>query len=202
MSEANINIEEIIEEIRSNIKEKGLENDIPSMSEALSLDISYPKAADFNAVQRELDFLKGHRINYYRNPKSSIKIFTPIVKLIKKIIMKSVRFVVEPMSVEINDHNTHVIKAFEKTMTSLNRLNSAITSERGSALGEERKYKQLSEQYATSYYQMSEQIETLRKAADTTELLQTQIAILSKKLEKQELEIEVLRLKLQSSVHE
>lgn len=100
MENENINIEEIMAEIKRGIKEQGLTADMLSFE-----DVPFDKTAHGGSASEALDYLTSH---YYVQPYkelkgSSVKVF------FKKVIRKLVKFYVEPIVLEQDDFNANAV---------------------------------------------------------------------------------------------
>lgn len=101
----SINIEQIMADIKKEIKEKGLTADMLSFD-----DIPYKKTAQGGSPEEALDYVTAH---YYVQPYAEIT-GNPVKVFFKKAMRKLMRFYVEPMVMEQNDLNANtatVIKA-------------------------------------------------------------------------------------------
>lgn len=96
--ETNINIEEIMADIKREIKEKGLTNDMLSFEE-----VPYRKSQAGGSPQEALDYVRS---NYYIQPYKELQ-GNPLKVLFKKVIRKMVKFYVEPVVMEQNDFNAN-----------------------------------------------------------------------------------------------
>lgn len=119
-SSNNINIEEIMAEIRQKIKEQKLTADMLSFE-----DVPYKKAAqsgnDPNVTLGEADtalaYLNAHS---YIQPYKELQ-GNPLFVFIKKVIRKLTKFYVEPVVFEQNDFNANTVQV-------LNALKNAAGS--------------------------------------------------------------------------
>lgn len=100
MDNENINIEEIMAEIRRDIKEKGLIADMLSFE-----DVPYRSSAQGGNAEQALEYL---RANYYIQPYKELK-GNPVKVFIKKVIRKLVKFYVEPVVFEQDDFNANAV---------------------------------------------------------------------------------------------
>ena len=98
MADTNINIEEIMADIKREIKEKGLTNDMLSFDE-----IPYRKSQAGGSPQEALEYIKS---NYYIQPYKELE-GNPLKVLFKKVIRKMTKFYVEPVVMEQNDFNAN-----------------------------------------------------------------------------------------------
>ena len=107
MEENNIHIEEIMADIKREIKEKGLTGDMLSFE-----DVPYKKTPQAGgSVSEALDFLNS---NYNVQPYKELK-GNPLKVVFKKIIRKLMKFYIEPT---VNDQN----KVNSSIVTVLNGL--------------------------------------------------------------------------------
>ncbi|MDD7517333.1 hypothetical protein [Ruminococcus flavefaciens] len=100
MENGNINIEEIMAEIKRGIKEQGLTADMLSFE-----DVPFKKTAQGGSASEALDYITSH---YYIQPYKELK-GNPVKVFIKKVIRKLVKFYVEPVVFEQNDFNANAV---------------------------------------------------------------------------------------------
>lgn len=100
MENGNINIEEIMAEIKRSIKEQGLTADMLSFE-----DVPFKKTAQGGSASEALDYITSH---YYIQPYKELK-GNPVKVFIKKVIRKLVKFYVEPVVFEQNDFNANAV---------------------------------------------------------------------------------------------
>ena len=98
----SINIEQIMADIKRQIKEKGLTTDMLSFE-----DVPYRKTAQGCSPEEALDYVTAH---YYVQP---FKEFTgnPVKVFFKRAVRKMLRFYVEPIVMEQNDLNANIATA-------------------------------------------------------------------------------------------
>ena len=99
MEEKNINIEEIMADIKREIKEKGLTDDMLSFDE-----VPYRKSQAGSTPQEALEYIRS---NYYIQPYKELD-GSPLKVMPKKIIRKMTKFYVEPVVMEQDDFNANV----------------------------------------------------------------------------------------------
>lgn len=107
--EETLNIEDIMAEIRQEIKDKGFTSDMLSFE-----DISYPKVDTLNLnismqsdeISNSLVYMNTH---YQIQPYKSIY-GNPVKTFIKKVLRKSIKFYIEPIVLEQNEFNAHTIR--------------------------------------------------------------------------------------------
>lgn len=119
--ENNINIEEIMAEIKREIKEKGLTDDMLSFD-----DVPYEKPVSVGGSEQLHEALEFLNANCCVQPYKELK-GNPVNVFVKKVIRKLVKFYVEPVVQEQNDLNMN-------TVTVLNALSEKDMSEKVSAL--------------------------------------------------------------------
>ena len=103
MEENNINIEEIMADIKREIKEQGLTGDMLSFE-----DVPYKKTPQAGgSVKEALDFLNS---NYNVQPYKELK-GNPLKVFFKKVIRKLTKFYVEPITEEQNGINSGIVTA-------------------------------------------------------------------------------------------
>ncbi len=118
MDNNNINIEEIMAQIKQEIRDKNLTPDMLSFE-----DVPYKKSvqvsggASVGAADEALKYLNTH---YYIQPYKELK-GNPIKVFFKRVIRKLVKFYVEPVVFEQDDFNAN-------TVTVLNTLRGAAES--------------------------------------------------------------------------
>ena len=117
MENGKINIEEIMAEIKQNIKDQGLTADMLSFE-----DVPFKKTAHGGSASEALDYITSH---YYIQPYKELK-GNPVKVFIKKVIRKMVKFYVEPVVFEQNDFNANAVTV----MKSLSDSKSADLSGR------------------------------------------------------------------------
>ncbi|MBO7473318.1 MAG: hypothetical protein J6U00_04830 [Ruminococcus sp.] len=100
----NINIEQIMADIKREIKEKGLTSDMLSFE-----DIPYKKTAQGGSPAEAVDYVTSH---YYVQPYQE---FTgnPVKVFFKKALRKVMRFYVDPIVMEQNDFNANTAIAIK-----------------------------------------------------------------------------------------
>ncbi len=114
----NINIEEIMSQIKREIKEKNLTADMLSFE-----DVPYEKPTDMSSgssledCDSALTYMNTH---YYIQPYKELQ-GNPLKVFFKKVIRKLTKFYVEPVIFEQNDFNANTTKA-------LNSLRSAVNT--------------------------------------------------------------------------
>lgn len=114
----NINIEEIMSQIKREIKEKNLTADMLSFE-----DVPYEKPTDMSSgssledCDSALTYMNTH---YYIQPYKELQ-GNPLKVFFKKVIRKLTKFYVEPVVFDQNDFNANTTKA-------LNSLRSAVNT--------------------------------------------------------------------------
>ncbi|MBP3746590.1 MAG: hypothetical protein J6I47_03885 [Ruminococcus sp.] len=114
----NINVEEIMSQIKREIKEKNLTADMLSFE-----DVPYEKPTDMSSgssledCDSALTYMNTH---YYIQPYKELQ-GNPLKVFFKKAIRKLTKFYVEPVVFEQNDFNANTTKA-------LNSLRSAVNN--------------------------------------------------------------------------
>lgn len=112
MSE-NINIEEIMKEIRQNIKDRGYDK-VPVSFEEIEMKSSVLKiGTGYNSDEfiNELEFLDGNCTTSFHVP---IAGGNPIFVFIKKVIRKMTRFIVAPLVDFQNAYNVSNLKCMNQ----------------------------------------------------------------------------------------
>ena len=100
----SINIEQIMADIKKEIKEKGLTADMLSFE-----DVPYKKTAQGGSPAEAVDYVSSH---YYVQPYQE---FTgnPVKVFFKKALRKVMRFYVDPIVMEQNDFNANTAIAIK-----------------------------------------------------------------------------------------
>lgn len=119
-------IEDIMQQIKAEIKEKNLTSDMLSFE-----DVPYRKAEDMNNsdgaesddMSATAAYLNSH---YYIQPYKELN-GNPIIVFVKKIIRKLAKFYVEPITFEQNEFNANVVRL-------LNALKNSESAESKSEL--------------------------------------------------------------------
>ena len=107
MDNKNVNIEEIMQNIRKEIKEKGLSSDMLSFE-----DVPYQKpdaavnGAGSEEVKNSLVYLNGH---YNVQPYKPLG-GNPLFVFIKKVLRKLMKFYIEPIVNDQNNFNANVVR--------------------------------------------------------------------------------------------
>ena len=121
----NVNTEEIMAQIRQEIKEKGLSSDMLSFE-----DIPYSKpvqagnAGDISGEEfsARLIWLKAH---YYIQPYKQLA-GNAVSVFAKKVIRKMAKFYVEPVVFEQNDFNANVVSVIDSLTESNKKLTRRV----------------------------------------------------------------------------
>lgn len=105
MENNNINIEEIMADIRKKIKEENLTADMLSFE-----DVPYKKPVQVqaNTLEAADESLRYLNTRYYIQPYKELK-GNPVVVFIKKVLRKLMKFYVEPVVFEQNDFNANTV---------------------------------------------------------------------------------------------
>ena len=116
----SINVEQIMADIKREIKEKGLTSDMLSFE-----DIPYKKTAQGGSPAEALDYVTAH---YYVQPYQELT-GNPVKVFFKKALRRLMRFYIEPIVMEQNDLNANtatVIKAIseDKSKDMSNRVDT------------------------------------------------------------------------------
>ena len=100
----NINVEEIMEEIRRDIKEKGYQNDDISFSD-VPLSGKYLTMDNSNLAAQKIMLLQARYNVFAYRPLASNRSFGALIVFIKKVIRKMIKFYIEPIVSDQNDVN-------------------------------------------------------------------------------------------------
>lgn len=117
-----INIEEIMKQIREDISEKGYTNDILSFNDTLSFSDNSDSQFDKVVLNREvLTANQIWNVQAYRNLQcSGVKAFA------KKAIRKNIKFYVEPIVNDQNNFNATVVRSLNSISTFIDSNNATI----------------------------------------------------------------------------
>lgn len=118
-----INVESVVSEIKNEIEMAGIESDIPTFADVMS--IVAPEVVDIDG--NEIRALVGaYNSNCYLIESTPIK-GNPIIVFIKRIIRKFTRFYIRPLVDSQNDINAmtgRVFSAFEKNLCESGLINN------------------------------------------------------------------------------
>jgi hypothetical protein len=123
MAEGNINIEDIMQEIKADIKEKGYTNDLLSFDDVV-IDVSSMNATKFNRIQFNEDlYVANHEweVNPYR-PLQGNK----VTVFFKKVIRKLVYFFVEPIVMAQDGFNASLVRMMNQMSCYIDEQNKEI----------------------------------------------------------------------------
>lgn len=115
-----INVDAIMEEIRKELKEKGIRNDIPSFEEVAS---GFSPGQEFrqDTFFKEVESLnQNFQIVAWRPLEGGIKGF------LKKIIRKLTKFYVEPIALDQTEFNAHSVRAFNQMVAYVREQDAQI----------------------------------------------------------------------------
>lgn len=123
MENKSLCIEDIMQEIRNEIKEKNLTADMLSFE-----DVPYKKAGSVSSANNSISDEELSSAMVYLNSHYNIQPYkelsgNPLAVFVKKVIRKLTKFYVEPVVFEQNDFNANVVSA----------LNSMLSREGSSA---------------------------------------------------------------------
>jgi hypothetical protein len=122
----DIDIEKIMEEIRDDIKSRGLQNDIPAFEEVVRSTTGGSRKRT-TGLTFESEYLDGHCfISTTRTISSHRKGIGPVIVLLKKMIHRLNKFSMEPIVQDQNDFNAHVAYAVDMIKTSLEEKDQKI----------------------------------------------------------------------------
>lgn len=152
MDNKTVNIEEIMQAIRQEIKDKGLTSDMLSFE-----DVPYRKpgdavngcALDSEEIKNAMIYLNGHyNIQPYK-PLGGNALFV----FVKKVIRKLTKFYVEPIVFDQNDYNANVARV----------LNAVVQSEAAGTQDDSAALLHRLEVLELNQKQLTMQIEALQK---------------------------------------
>ncbi len=141
-------------EIQKEITSENIHCDIPLMDEPDKINWQFKirplDIEDASSIrsQDEIQILKNSEVHYYRPMTSYFRFVQPIVIFVKRVIRKLVRFIGEPMVLEINQNRLYAVAAMESMQTEIIDLDQRME-----------KFQDLIKQYNDLYGQ----IENLRK---------------------------------------
>lgn len=116
-----IDIEKIMQEIRQDIKEKGYTNDMLSFD-----DIVIENGTD-RTMEEYLDTLNDlWNIQPYKVLVSGHGILGKLKVFLKKIIRKTIKFYIEPITIEQNEFNANNVKFLNKFFSYMEMNNRKI----------------------------------------------------------------------------
>jgi hypothetical protein len=125
-SDFDIDIEKIMEEIRDDIKSRGLQNNIPAFEEVVGSTTGGSRIRT-TGLTFESEYLDGHCfISTTRMISSYRKGVGPVIVLLKKMIRGLIKFNMEPVIQDQNDFNAHVACAVDLIKTSLEEKDQKI----------------------------------------------------------------------------
>ncbi len=109
MDNRTVNIEEIMQGIRQDIKDKGLNADMLSFE-----DVPYRKTEDAVAGSA-MDAEELHNAMVYLNAHYNVQPYkpltgNPVAVFVKKVIRKLVKFYIEPIAADQNQFNANVVR--------------------------------------------------------------------------------------------
>lgn len=116
-----INVEEIMEQIRIEIKEKGYSEESLDFG---SVDI--PKEAGYYYNNAELKSLIGQMNAIYYVPHRYPVTGNPVTRFIKKVIRVLISFVIKPISANQNEFNANVTRSFNQMVGYVEQQNEII----------------------------------------------------------------------------
>lgn len=126
MENNNINIEEIMAQIKREIKEKNLSSDMLSFEDVpykKPVQISRSGNASLSDADETLAFMNAH---YYVQPYKPIT-GNPIKVFIKKVIRKLTKFYVEPVVFEQNEFNANTVSVLNTLRNTAENQSSCET---------------------------------------------------------------------------
>lgn len=183
-----VDVKKIMEEIKAEIREKGLINDIPQFS-AVSMLSNYGSNYD-SRLQKEIKYLSSKRINYDRELTSHKSTFKRIVIFTKRVIRKLFRFIGAPMVDEINEYNQRVARSIAYIDGYIRREEEGKKKSNEKDLLENREYRKTLDQYNNIITELEEKVEKCEQKMQA-------LAMLEKEYECLRLEVNVLKLQLE-----
>lgn len=122
-NENNICIDDIMQQIKNEIKEKNLTSDMLSFD-----DVPYKTAEEMNLADKNIlqdtepasIYVNSH---YYIQPYKELS-GNPFAVFVKKVIRKLTKFYVEPITFEQNEFNVNVVRLINSLRNSENNRNA------------------------------------------------------------------------------
>ena len=134
MSE-QVNIEQIMEQIRQEIREKGISLDIPEFSGASEKPVAEIAPFDMNEFMQSVAAVdRSYQVERY-----APIVGNPISKLIKRVVRKMVNFIITPIVEDQNAFNASVAKTISSLQSYINELEKRVNELEASAVKGERK---------------------------------------------------------------
>jgi len=122
---SNINVEEIMNEIRRDIKEKGYTNDDVSFADVPLSEIYTPPAHSFLLVHNIKALQMSHNVYAYR-PLKSNRVIGALIVFVKKVIRKMIKFYIEPIVSDQNGINRLVATCIQDYYLEMEAMNKRI----------------------------------------------------------------------------
>ncbi|MEY8382766.1 hypothetical protein AALG83_06305 [Christensenellaceae bacterium 44-20] len=117
MSE-QVNIEQIMEEIRREIREKGISLDIPEFSGASEKPVAEIAPFDMNEfMQNVVAVERSYQVERY-----APIVGNPIVKLVKRVVRKMINFIIAPIVEDQNAFNAAAAKTIFSLQSYISEL--------------------------------------------------------------------------------
>ena len=121
----HINVEEIMDEIRREIKEKGYVNDDISLDD-IPVSPSVGGIVHSNTLrERILNLRLSYNVAAIR-PLKSNRVFGPIIIFVKKVIRKLIKFNIEPVVADQNEHNRMVLCCLQDMFVDIETMKQKI----------------------------------------------------------------------------
>lgn len=102
----SVNIENIMKEIRQEIKEKGYTYDMLSFNENISISATDTENISFDEINQQLSYLNNNYSVVSYRPLNGNK----LAVFIKKVIRKLTKFYVEPIVASQNEFNAYNVR--------------------------------------------------------------------------------------------
>lgn len=157
-----VNIENIMNEIRQEIKEKGYTYDMLSFSEVSVANSICSECTSMAEIEDDLHYLNTSYTVASHNPIAGNKIFS----IFKKIIRKLIKFYIEPIVYAQNEFNAVNVRL-------LNNLTALIKKRSDQKKNDENDVRELSDKLSTLELQ-------LKTAASEIRMLNERIALLER----------------------
>jgi hypothetical protein len=130
-----VNIEQIMEEIRQEIREKGISLDIPEFAGASEKPVAEIAPFDRNEFDRGvLAVQRNAQLECY-----APILGNPIIKFIKRFVRKMVNFIIAPIVEDQNAFNAAAAETISSLQSYINELEKRVGELEASAVKGERK---------------------------------------------------------------
>lgn len=123
MNEENIDIEEIVRDIKKKIMDEDMVCDLPDFLEI----IEKHDKEKYHNILAESEYLKSNsQLTQYSQLTSSKKSVKSIVFFVKRFIRKVIKFYVEPIASEQSEYNGHLAFVIEEMLQIMTKQDQEI----------------------------------------------------------------------------